>query len=98
MGEMTISTANTKAYANEQRTMSNEPYSKQTQSNPIFSPPFFTIPASALGYTTLSLQIRISRDRAPAEGKSGGAGFYMKMPDLQYEANVQEEDESGNSL
>jgi len=33
-----------------------------------------------------------------AEAKSGGAGFYMKMPDLQYEANVQEEDESGNSL
>jgi len=35
MGKMTISTATLKAYANKQRTMSNEPYSKQTQSNPI---------------------------------------------------------------
>jgi hypothetical protein len=38
MGKMTISTTTTKAYANEQRTMINERYSKQTQSNPI-SPP-----------------------------------------------------------
>jgi len=35
MGNITISTAKTKAYANERRTMSNEPYPKQTQSNPI---------------------------------------------------------------
>jgi hypothetical protein len=35
MGNMTISTARTRAYANEQRTMSNERYPKQTQSNPI---------------------------------------------------------------
>ena len=35
MGKMTISTATPKAYANEQRTMSNEHYSKQSQSNPI---------------------------------------------------------------
>ena len=35
MGNINISTARTKAYANKQRTMSNEHYSKQTQSNPI---------------------------------------------------------------
>jgi hypothetical protein len=35
MGKMTISTARTKAYAKEQRTMSNERYSKQSQSNPM---------------------------------------------------------------
>jgi len=35
MGKMTISTATLKAYANKQRTMNNECYSKQTQSNPI---------------------------------------------------------------
>jgi hypothetical protein len=35
MGNMTISTATPKAYANEQRTMSNERYSKQSQTNPI---------------------------------------------------------------
>jgi len=35
MGKMTISTATPKAYPNEQRTMSNERYSEQTQSNPI---------------------------------------------------------------
>jgi hypothetical protein len=42
MGNIIISTARTKAYANEQPPMSNEHYSKQTQSNPIpldfFSP------------------------------------------------------------
>ena len=35
MGNINITTARTKAYANEQRTMSTEHYSKQTQSNPI---------------------------------------------------------------
>jgi hypothetical protein len=35
MGNINISTAITKAYAKEQRTMNNERYSKQTQSNPI---------------------------------------------------------------
>jgi hypothetical protein len=35
MGKMTISIATIKAYANEQRAMNNERYSKQTQSNPI---------------------------------------------------------------
>ena len=35
MGNMTISTAILKAYANEQRAINNERYSKQTQSNPI---------------------------------------------------------------
>jgi len=35
MGNMTISTVTTKPYPNEQRTTSNEPYPKQTQSNPI---------------------------------------------------------------
>ena len=39
MGKMTISTAILKAYANEQRTMNSERYSKQTQSNPIPPPP-----------------------------------------------------------
>jgi hypothetical protein len=34
MGKMTISTATTKAYAKKQRTMTNEYYSKQTQTNP----------------------------------------------------------------
>jgi hypothetical protein len=38
MGKMTISTATLKAYANKQRTMNNERYSKQTQSNPIPRP------------------------------------------------------------
>jgi hypothetical protein len=35
MGNINISTAKIKAYANKQRTMNNERYSKQTQSNPI---------------------------------------------------------------
>jgi hypothetical protein len=35
MGKMTISTTTLKAYANEQRAMSNERYSKQSQSKPI---------------------------------------------------------------
>jgi hypothetical protein len=35
MGNMNISTTRTKTYAKEQRTMSNQRYSKQTQSNPI---------------------------------------------------------------
>jgi len=35
MGNINISTANTKAYGKEQRTMSTEPYSKQTQTKPI---------------------------------------------------------------
>jgi hypothetical protein len=35
MGNINISTATLKAYGKEQRTMSNEHYSKQTQSNPI---------------------------------------------------------------
>ena len=39
MGNINISTARTKAYANEQRTMSNDHYPKQTQSNPIPPPP-----------------------------------------------------------
>jgi len=39
MGNITISTARTKAYGNKQRTMNNERYPKQTQSNPIPPPP-----------------------------------------------------------
>jgi len=39
MGNINISTVRTKAYAKEQRTMTNERYSKQTQSNPIFLRP-----------------------------------------------------------
>jgi len=39
MGNINISTVRTKAYANEQRTMNNERYPKQTQSNPIFLRP-----------------------------------------------------------
>jgi hypothetical protein len=35
MGNINISTARTKAYGNEQRTMNNERYSKQTQTKPI---------------------------------------------------------------
>ena len=35
MGNINISTANTKAYGKEQRTMSNERYSKQSQTKPI---------------------------------------------------------------
>jgi len=38
MGNINISTIRTKAYANEQRTMSNEHYPKQTQSKPISNP------------------------------------------------------------
>jgi len=37
MGNINISPAQTKAYAKEQRTMSNERHPKQTQSNPILS-------------------------------------------------------------
>jgi len=43
MGNINISTARTKAYAKEQRTMNNERYSKQTQSNPIPPPRRFTL-------------------------------------------------------
>jgi len=35
MGNINVSTARTKAYANERRTMDNERYPKQTQSKPI---------------------------------------------------------------
>jgi len=43
MGKITISTANTKAYANKQRTMNTKRYPKQTQSNPIPPPPNLSI-------------------------------------------------------
>jgi hypothetical protein len=39
IGKINISTATLKSYANKQRTMNNERYSKQTQSNPIPPPP-----------------------------------------------------------
>jgi len=39
MGNINISTPRAKAYAKEQRTMNNEHYPKQTQSNPIPPPP-----------------------------------------------------------
>jgi hypothetical protein len=39
IGKMTISTVATKPYPNEQRTINNEHYSKQTQTNPKLSPP-----------------------------------------------------------
>jgi hypothetical protein len=38
MGNINISTATLKTYANKQRTMSNERYSKQTQTKPILPP------------------------------------------------------------
>jgi len=132
MGKMNVSIAVTTPCANEQRTMNNEHYSKQTQSNPIspprrdeirdtryemrsqttstplektnpvkpnFSPPrFFRIFPFAPGYTTLSLPVRISRNRAAAEDKSDGVGFWMTGSDLQYETNVQDGDKSSNSL
>ncbi len=41
MGNINISTAKTKAYANEQRTINNERYPKQSQTNPIPPPPSF---------------------------------------------------------
>jgi len=44
MGNINISTATTKCYLNEQRTMNNERYSKQTQSNPISPSPKPTQP------------------------------------------------------
>jgi len=70
MGKMTIRTATTKAYANEQRTMSNERYSKQTQSNPIPPPPnphfspenesvIYTSLAPLCSYAPLSLVFRL---------------------------------------
>jgi len=52
MGNINISTAKTKAYATEQRTMNTKRYPKQTQSNPI------CLPA-----TRFSGQKRTSRDR-----------------------------------
>jgi len=39
IGKMTISPVTTKSYLKEQRTMNNEHYRKQTQSNPKLSPP-----------------------------------------------------------
>jgi len=39
IGKMTISPVTTKSYPKEQRTMNNERYPKQTQSNPKLSPP-----------------------------------------------------------
>jgi len=45
MGNINISTATTKAYANEQRTMSSKRYSKQTQSNPIPPVTSFSFPS-----------------------------------------------------
>ncbi len=43
IGNINTSTARTKAYAKEQRTMNNERYPKQTQSNPIPPPRRFTL-------------------------------------------------------
>jgi hypothetical protein len=53
MGNINISTARTKAYANEQRTMNNEHYPKQTQSNPIFPAPPKPRPSFLSRYRTL---------------------------------------------
>jgi hypothetical protein len=46
MGKIAISAAILKAYVNEQRTMSNERHSKQTQSNPIPLSAIFTFDCS----------------------------------------------------
>jgi hypothetical protein len=46
IGKMTISPVTTKSYLKEQRTMNNEHYPKQTQSNPIPPPRRFTLHAS----------------------------------------------------
>jgi len=61
------------------------PPSDHSKTNPIKPnfPTFFRISPSALGNTRLSLRVRISRDRASPEGKSGGAGFSTKGPGLQ---------------
>jgi hypothetical protein len=56
MGNINISTATLKAYANEQPTMSNKRHSKQTQSNPI-SPPRESALCNSLHH----------RNRQPAE-------------------------------
>jgi len=53
MGNINISTARTKAYANEQQTMNNECYSKQTQSNPIIPAPPKPRPSFLSRYRTL---------------------------------------------
>jgi len=58
MGNINISTARTKAYANEQRTMNTKRYPKQTQSNPI--PPRFGI-----SQTSITVQPTLSRSPRP---------------------------------
>jgi hypothetical protein len=60
MGNINISTATVKAYAEEQRTMNNEHYPKQTQSNPI--PPS---PGSALAIRRHLTSIRLSTGLEP---------------------------------
>jgi len=97
IGKMKISTETARDYANQERTMNNE---RLFKTNPIEpnSLTFFRIAASALEYTKASLRVRISRDRASAEGESAGAGSWMKRSDLQQEVCVQDEDKSGNSL
>jgi hypothetical protein len=65
MGNINISTARTKTYANEQRTMSNERHSKQTQSKPISND-------QSQFQTQKQLTPLPSREIAPARRAPGG--------------------------
>ena len=69
MGNINISTARTKTYAKEQRTMSNERYSKQTQSNPIRPPPLGRNTRYKTGHPTY--EIRNTRYEIQAHSHAG---------------------------
>jgi len=80
MGNINISTAKTKAYAKEQRTMNNKRYSKQTQFKPNPSPKLELC-------STLSEVEGPIKPNSPAPPESLGSGatrkkkpFFFKIP------------------
>jgi len=80
MGNMTVSTATLKAYAKKQRTMSNERYSKQTQSNPIsIDQSLFQTQRQFSGAKNRALQ-HLPHERLPRRPPK------RKTPSLSYQA------------
>jgi len=73
MGNINISTAKTKAYAKEQRTMNNERYSKQTQSKPISNAETAYSAYQTRDSHVASLLAMTGGERTPA-ARSEGAG------------------------
>ena len=86
MGNININTAILKAYANKQRTMINEHYSKQTQSNPIPPPRRDEIrdtktvpPRYAIRHTRYEIQTQFQTHKQLTLLAGGGVGWDARV-------------------